>query len=77
MVRHVANCYTQLLTLLYSIVKISTDSTAHGRNQYNHTYVKIRQYGGVRRSRDLLKFGGISANISETVQDRDIGTMED
>jgi len=27
------------------------------------------------RSRDLLKFWEISANISETVQDRDIVTM--
>jgi len=28
-------------------------------------------------SRDLLKFGKISANISETVQDGHIVTMED
>jgi len=28
-------------------------------------------------SRDLLKFGEISANISETVQDEDIVTVED
>jgi len=28
-------------------------------------------------SRDLLKFGEITANISETVQNKDIATVED
>ena len=42
------------------------------------THVKVLQYGGVHLgSRDLLKFWEISANISETVQDRHIVTTED
>ena len=41
-------------------------------------HVKVLQYGGVHSgSRDLLKFWEISANVSETVQDRDVVTMED
>ena len=40
------------------------------------THVKVLQHGVHLRSRDLLKFSEISANISETVQDRHIVTME-
>ena len=32
---------------------------------------------GVTGSRDVLNFGQMSANISKTVQDRDILSMED
>ena len=42
------------------------------------TCVKVLQLGGAfMRSHDLLKFWEISANISETVQNRHIVTMED
>ena len=42
------------------------------------TCVKVLQHGGVHSgSRDLLNFWKISANISETVQDRDIDIVED
>ena len=41
------------------------------------TRVKIMQYGLHSGSCDLLKVWEISANISETVQDRDIVTAED
>jgi len=37
------------------------------------THVK----GGHSGSRDVFKFGEIIANISETVQDRDVVTTED
>jgi len=41
------------------------------------THVKVLQHGGAfLRSRDPLKFWELSANISETVQDRHIVTME-
>ena len=40
------------------------------------TRVKVLQYGVHSGSRDLLKFWEISANISETVWDRDIVTVE-
>ena len=38
-------------------------------------FCSMARMGMHLRSRDLLKFGEISANISETVQDRDIVTM--
>jgi len=41
------------------------------------TDVKVLQFGVHAGSRNLLKFWEISANISETVQDRDIVTVED
>ena len=41
------------------------------------THVKVLQYGVHLGSGDLLQFWEISADISETVQDRDIVTMED
>ena len=41
------------------------------------THVKVMQFGGAFRVSDLLKFWEISANISETVHDRDIVTVED
>jgi len=41
------------------------------------THAKVLQYGVHSGSCDLLKFWEISANISETVQDRHIVTMED
>ena len=41
------------------------------------THVKVLQYGGHSGSRDLLKFGEISADILETVQYRHIVTMKD
>ena len=40
-------------------------------------HVTVLQYGVHSGSRDLLKFWEISDNISETVQDRDIVTMEE
>jgi len=40
------------------------------------TRVKVLQHGVHLRSCDLLKFCEISANISETVQDRHIVTLE-
>jgi len=40
------------------------------------THVKVLQHGVHLRSRDLLKFWEISANISKTVQDRHIVTNE-
>ena len=39
--------------------------------------LKFCSIGVHLRSRDLLKFWEMSANISETVQDRHIVTMED
>jgi len=42
------------------------------------THFKVLQYGGVHLgSHDFLKFREISANISVTLQDRHIVTMED
>ena len=41
------------------------------------THVKVLQYGVHSVSRDLLKLWEISANISQTVQDRDIFAVED
>jgi len=46
-------------------------------NEYYSTYVKIPQFGVYSWSCDVLKFGEMSVNISETVHDRDIVTMED
>jgi len=40
------------------------------------THVKVLQHGVRLSSRDLLKFWEISANISETVQDRHIVATE-
>jgi len=40
------------------------------------THVKVLQHGVHLRSRGLLKIWEICANISETVQDRHIVTME-
>jgi len=47
------------------VYKLNVKSTAI-------THVKVLQYMVHLGSRDLLKFWEISANISETVQDRDI-----
>ena len=41
------------------------------------THVKVLLYWVHLESRDLIKFCEISGNISETVQDRHIVTMED
>jgi len=40
------------------------------------THVKVLQYVGAFRSRDLSKISEIRTNIAKTVQDRDIVTME-
>jgi len=40
-------------------------------------YVEVLQYGLHLGSLDLLKFWEISTNISETVKDRHVVTMED
>jgi len=52
------------------VCRLNTESTGI-------THFKLLQHGVHLGSRDLLKFCEISANISETVQDRHIVTMED
>jgi len=47
------------------------------RNEYNQTHEKFHSMEVYLLSRDFLKFLEITANISETVPDRDIVTMED